>query len=192
MIGQHSPPPGDREPDRRAARAHACPDRRRTSSPPKAALASAIDAPAAIDEAFLALELAHAAAVAEQERLQNREINLASILIRLHREHPESSAPASRRSCSGSRRILGWARSFLACLNEAVEDGLAVRRGHDDVRITYAGVQQLLAAKRLRADLERVAPEHFQTGTAPRAAERATMTDESLTPTQPRKAAVGA
>jgi hypothetical protein len=149
----------------------------------------------AIDEAFLALELAHAAAVSEQERLKNREINLASILIRLHREHPEIAGQGIEAELIRLEADPRMGETFLSCLNEAVEDGCAVRRGHTDVRITFAGVQQLLSAKRLRADLETSRAEQFRLEQRLRAAERSLMTDESLSPAtnnQPRKAAAGA
>lgn len=160
-----------------------------------AALAERDRCAKAIEEAFLALELAYAAAVSEQERLQNREINLSSILIRLNREHPEVVGKGIEAELVRLASEPRMGETFLACLNEAVEDGCAVRRGPDDVRITYAGVQQLLKAKRLRFDLDAARAEAFKLEQRLRAAERSIMTDEPLSPAnnnQPRKAAAGA
>lgn len=139
-----------------------------------------------LEEAFKALEIAHAAAVEEQQRLAARESNLSHILSVLHHQDPAGVGQILEDALVRLDEDQRFNETFLTRLGEAIEDGLAIRRG-DQVRITYAGVLELVTAKRIRSDLDRVRTQAFNLEKQLRAAREA----QSL-PTQPRQLAAGA
>lgn len=142
----------------------------------------------AIDETYLALELAHALAVQEQKRIAAREENLQHILALLSHRDPAGVGAVLAEAHVKLDTDQRLNEAFLSSLGEAIEDGFAVRRGNE-VRITFAGVRELIAAKRIRFDLE---SERTRTFRLERELRATTKPSLSTTTTEPRKAAVGA
>jgi hypothetical protein len=115
----------------------------------------------ALEQAFTTIESAYDLANQERVRLDSRAQNYAAVITAIHESLPAIVEVVIDTLGVPLDEDPRMSEAFVDRLNTAVDLGHAVRV-NGQVRITYAGVAELLRAAERRTELETLKTEHFQ------------------------------